>query len=458
MTMNFLMLAALAANPYLPAWEHVPDAEPRIFGDRLYVYGSHDRSGGWDFCLEDYVGWSAPTNDLSAWRKEGVIFAKTDDPSNRDGKAPLYAPDCVRGLDGRYYLYYALDRAARTIGVAVCDMPAGRFRYLADVHYEDGTSLGLRQGDGRPFDPAVLVDDGRVFLYLGGEGSAASVTELKTDMVTALARPKPIVPNGRDAAGTEFGGHGFFEASSIRRIDGEYVFVYAGQRIHELCWATATNPCGPFRYRGVLVSNTDLGVADRPLAAGGNIHGGLVQLGGDWYVFYHRQTQNISFSRQGCAERLERGPDGAFRQAALTSQGLHGGPLPGRGEYPAYIACNLFLEKSPEEFANDAKAHPRIVEERVAGIVDGTVAGFKYFDCRGVKTVSVTTRGWAGGRWEVRTDLNGPAVATLVTRRSLDWVRTTAPAAIPDGVHALYFTFRGPHGCGAPDLKSIALD
>ena len=33
-----------------------------------------------------------------------------------------------------------------------------------------------------------------------------------------------------------------------------------------------------------------------------------------------------------------------------------------------------------------------------------------------------------------------------------------APAAIPDGVHALYFTFRGPHGCGAPDLKSITLD
>ena len=109
-------------------------------------------------------------------------------------------------------------------------------------------------------------------------------------------------------------------------------------------------------------------------------------------------------------------------------------------------------------FVNDAKAYPRIVEERGVGIVDGTVVGFKFFDCRGVKTVAVTTRGWANGRWEVRTDLNGPVVATLSTRRSLDWVRTAAPAAIPDGVHALYFTFRGPHGCGAPDLKSIELE
>ena len=31
-----------AMNPYLPLWEYVPDGEPRVFGDRLYVYGSHD--------------------------------------------------------------------------------------------------------------------------------------------------------------------------------------------------------------------------------------------------------------------------------------------------------------------------------------------------------------------------------------------------------------------------------
>jgi hypothetical protein len=32
-----------AMNPYLPLWEYVPDGEPRVFGDRLYVYGSHER-------------------------------------------------------------------------------------------------------------------------------------------------------------------------------------------------------------------------------------------------------------------------------------------------------------------------------------------------------------------------------------------------------------------------------
>ena len=31
-------------NPYLPLWEYVPDGEPHVFGDRVYLYGSHDRA------------------------------------------------------------------------------------------------------------------------------------------------------------------------------------------------------------------------------------------------------------------------------------------------------------------------------------------------------------------------------------------------------------------------------
>ena len=27
-------------NPYLPLWEYVPDGEPHVFGDRVYLYGS----------------------------------------------------------------------------------------------------------------------------------------------------------------------------------------------------------------------------------------------------------------------------------------------------------------------------------------------------------------------------------------------------------------------------------
>ena len=41
---------------------------------------------------------------------EGIIYNKTDDPLNHDGAMNLYAPDVTRGPDGRYYLYYVLDK------------------------------------------------------------------------------------------------------------------------------------------------------------------------------------------------------------------------------------------------------------------------------------------------------------------------------------------------------------
>ena len=45
-------------NPYLPSWEYIPDGEPYVFGDRVYVYGSHDSFGAPIFCVKDYVCWS----------------------------------------------------------------------------------------------------------------------------------------------------------------------------------------------------------------------------------------------------------------------------------------------------------------------------------------------------------------------------------------------------------------
>ncbi len=98
-----------AMNPYLPGWEYIPDSEPHVFEGRVYVYGSHDRFGGPLFCMNDYVCWSAPVEDLSAWRYEGVIYRKNQDPMNPSGRRCLYAPDVTRGPDGRYYLYYAFD-------------------------------------------------------------------------------------------------------------------------------------------------------------------------------------------------------------------------------------------------------------------------------------------------------------------------------------------------------------
>ena len=134
-------------NPYLPEYEYVPDGEPHVFGDRIYLYGSHDRFGGKKFCMNDYICYSAPVHALHDWRYEGVIYKKTQDPRMAGGDHELWAPDVVRGRDGRYYLYYCPDDTIRSIGVAVCDTPAGRYEFLGIVQDKNGEFVGERQGD-----------------------------------------------------------------------------------------------------------------------------------------------------------------------------------------------------------------------------------------------------------------------------------------------------------------------
>lgn len=209
-------------NPYLPSWEYIPDGEPYVFHDRVYVYGSHDRFNGQAYCLNDYVCWSAPVDDMGDWRYEGVIYKKTADPLNEAGNMCLYAPDVTVGPDGRYYLYYVLDKVA-VVSVAVCDTPAGKYEFYGYVHYADGVRLGEKEGDEPQFDPGVLTEGDRTYLYTGfcGKGdqsrSGAMATVLGPDMLTIVEAPVFVAPSEPYSAGSSFEGHAFFEAPSIRK-------------------------------------------------------------------------------------------------------------------------------------------------------------------------------------------------------------------------------------------------
>ena len=90
-------------NPYMPTFEYVPDGEPHVFGDRIYLYGSHDRFGGVEFCLNDYICYSALVTDLTDWRYEGVIYRKDQDPRNQNipGDTPPNKPGFMMDMGGR---------------------------------------------------------------------------------------------------------------------------------------------------------------------------------------------------------------------------------------------------------------------------------------------------------------------------------------------------------------------
>ena len=466
-------------NPYLPSWEYIPDGEPYVFNDRVYVYGSHDRFNGYAYCLNDYVCWSAPAEDLSDWRYEGVILKTTDVQDNEDRDSCLYAPDVAVGPDGRYYLYY-VDSKRSIVSVAVCDKPAGKYEFYDYVHYEDGVLLGEREGDEPQFDPGVLVEGDKVYLYTGfcargdKSRSGAMATVLSSaDMVTILEAPVIVAPSQPYSAGSGFEGHEFFEAPSIRKRGDTYYLIFSSILMHELCYATSKHPTKDFVYRGTIVSNCDMGIStykpvDKPMAYGGNNHGSMVEINGKWYIFYHRHTNGTNYSRQGCLEEIKFLEDGSIPQVEMTSCAPNGGPLKGSGEYHAYIACNLFCDEESvyTDFTGSwmNNQFPKITQDGKDGDEElgfimnmkaSATAGFKYFDFKGTKLVKIRVRGYCKGDFEVRTTWNGPVLGKIPVVFSNVWKDYAADISLPDGVHALYITYTGQ---GSASLASFTLE
>lgn len=466
-------------NPYLPSWEYVPDGEPHVFGNRVYVYGSHDRFGASFFCLNDYVCWSAPIADLTDWRYEGVIYHRNQDSYNKSGWRTFFAPDVTCGPDGRYYLYYTLDFVGRmAMSVAVCDTPAGKYEFLGHVRFPDGHVWGDRSGEPYPFDPGVLTDeDGRVYLYSGFAtkipfvasafrnltNDGGVVFELEKDMLTIKEGPRLLFP--RKGMPGAFKGHGFFEASSIRKINGKYVFTYSSEHNHELCYAVGDSPMGTFTFGGTLVDLGDLfldGNMDEKKAKNylGNTHGGMLQIEDQFYIFYHRHTNRHSYSRQACAEKLEYLDDSRFCQAEITSCGLNPEPLKGEGEYEARIACNLWSGKGTGRYDMKfprifLKGHPYFTQDGkdredggnqyIANMRDGSVAGFKYFAIDGVSKISIKIRGNAKGRMLVSdtADFVHVAAEIPISIRDARYCELESDFHLENGKKALYFQYVG---------------
>ncbi len=486
-------------NPYLPLDTYIPDGEPHVFGDRVYIYGSHDAEGGDCFCLLDYECWSAPIDDLSDWRCEGTIYRAEQCRHYSKERQDMYAPDVCQGPDGKYYLYYDLSGRGDhgfdgPISVAVCDTPAGKYEYYGDVHYPDGRPLQRFI----PFDPAVLNDNGRIFLTYGwGLGMdthafpfnismplvmskifnksvreikseeplsilGANIVELENDMLTVKGEPKRILPALNNASkGSELRKHSFFEACSLRKFDDIYYFIYSSHVNHELCYATSRYPDRDFEYRGVIVSNGDVGIdgrkaKDRLMATGTN-HGSIECINGQYYIFYHRLTHNTAFSRQGCAEPIIISENGEIKQVEMTSCGLNGKPLDAFGTYPAAICCNLTNGKMPHlRNVGINKYAPNINHDSndrfIKDITNETLIGYKHFSFGGKISVSVTTRGY-GGTLAVGTSPY-EKLAEIRIRKSNSWIQSNEVTFTAEGNLPLYFVY---HGKGRLDLLQFTL-
>ncbi|MBR5735336.1 MAG: family 43 glycosylhydrolase [Bacteroidales bacterium] len=417
-----------ATNPYLPLWEHIPDGEPYVFEDpdrpgeyRVYVYGSHDILIN-EYCGRDQVVWSASVKDLNHWRYDGVIFEQKVGadglPLKADGRGDvLYAPDVVEVADAAgnktYYLYPNNQEWGRQSMVCKSDRPDGPFIVCNWSQSNPKATTGILG-----FDPGVLVDDdGRVYGYWGFERSFAAEldpqtmatvkegTEIVVDLVSNVRQP---------------GEFRFFEASSIRKIKDKYVFIYsrttaAGEfglpeSNYTLAYAYSNSPLGPYTYGGTIIDargrDTDASGNAIPTAnPGGNTHGSICEINGQWYVFYHRQNGTNEYSRQAMVAPITvdvtEGPDGKVEisEAEYTSEGFeidgldplktysagiacyYTGPAPIKSVYPDYFFTGSYVKACYPEY--DGKSDPydlSVNHNPVINNTAGSVVGYKYFN------------------------------------------------------------------------------
>lgn len=474
-------------NPYLPSYEYIPDGEPKVFGDRLYIFGSHDRFDGEFYCMNDYACWSAPVSNLKEWRYEGLIYKKSQDPLSssgarspftKDGLLSMFAPDVVQGLDGRYYMFYGMD-FINQISVAVSDTPAGEYKYYGVVSHEDGTIYGQKEGDTFQFDTGVLVDDSQIWLYTGfspkkelidqynsvfdfelkGEGNY--VAELDSDMLTLKSKPKNLLPGWGNSKGTGFEGHEFFEASSIRKFHSKYYLIYSSILSHELAYAVSDYPDKDFEFGGSLHTNGGIvpNITEKATYYWGNNHGSIEEVDGSFYIFAHRQTNYSEFSRQGIAEKLSTDNEGKFQFAEMTSIGLNVDPLIDKAVYPASIACVLYskfgavksIEVSEQKKENshpcitqNAKDGDRSSYQYIMNMQNQSVAGYKYFDFSSPSNFKAVVRGQGSGKLKVSLSENGNPFVVLSIEPSKQWKEYAVEINEKiRGINSLYIKYEG---------------
>ena len=487
-------------NPFLPDDVYIPDGEPHVFGNRIYLFGSHDMEGGESFCMLDYEGWSAPIDDLSAWESAGTIYSAKQDPLYSEERPYMYAPDVVKGNDGRFYLYYCLAGWKGNggydgpISVAVSDEPNGKYEYWGFVKNIDGTPFN----ECVVFDPALINDNGTIRLYIGtslpwgwnisalnrpltaGIASGmyhrpksefkpnsnplgAYMVELEEDMLTVRGQAKNILSN--KSLISSFKGHAFFEGASIRKIEDTYYFIFSSQKNHELCYATSKYPDRDFVYGGTIISTGDVGIDGRKekdrLNVTGTTHGSIECIDGQWYVFYHRLSHGTDYSRQACAEPITIEKDGTIKQVEVSSCGLNGGPLEINGSIPATKACIITNGHMPH-ISNQKckKAIPMVThndkEHFVTNIENDTIIGFKKLNYRSSKvSINLVYRGSGNGKIYFYHDIEEEPIGMMEYSDALEWNVVGTELTVKIGIESLYLVFKGTGKLEVLDLRFI---
>ena len=79
---------------------------------------------------------------------------------------------------------------------------------------------------------------------------------------------------------------------------------------YTLAYAYSEHPLGPWTYGGTIIDARareydEKGNVIASAMPGGNTHGSICKIGGQWYVFYHRQIGTDCYARQAMVSAID---------------------------------------------------------------------------------------------------------------------------------------------------------
>ena len=429
------VMTADAQNPIVRN-QYSADPTARVFGDRVYVYPSHDILAtegkgrvGW-FCMEDYHVFSSA--NLTDWTDHGMIITQNKVPWVRPDSYSMWAPDCIE-RNGKYYFYFptapkdtaAYGRGFR-IGVAVGDKPTGPFvpqpEPIKDV---------------RGIDPNVFIDkDGQAYLYwsagnIYGAKLKPNMLELDSEVKTLGELPPP--------------NKGLKEGPYLFERKGIYYLTYphVENKTERLEYATSTSPLGPFKVTGVIMDESASGCWTN--------HHSLIQFKDQWYLFYHDKDYSPKFdkARSVRADSLFFNADGTIQKVIPTLRGIGVTQANTEIQIDRYSAIGSkgvsidFIDTT-----NRFAGWKTIFTKQDAWIQYNTVD----FGKGGLKKVSVNAMSETGGTLQVRSGgINGPVLAELAIPKTTSWTLTKVSVKTPPkGIQHLFVVLK--------DSKNVAAD
>ena len=221
----------VAGNPILEGLG-VCDPQVRVYGDRAYLYATHDESvQSKDFVMHDWWVWSSA--DLVNWRHECNI--RPEDTYYGKSCASCWATDAI-SRNGKYYFYFS--RGPMEIGVMASDSPTGPWM---DPLRRPLIAEGSTPTDAR--DPGILLDDdGEAYIIFGVWDFY--IARLNPDMISLAEVPRLVV---LDQKMGPYGPGKTDDKPFLHKHGGHYYLSWG------CYYAMSNNVYGPYIYKASLV-------------------------------------------------------------------------------------------------------------------------------------------------------------------------------------------------------------